>query len=63
MFVVSGLVPNDEDINKVSEVIGKALNVTPNAGIAWNQFGMKLLRTKENDELIAIKNRCTGCIL
>ena len=52
--------PNDEDINKVSRVIGKALNVTPNAGIAWNRFGIKLLRSKENNELMAIKNRYTG---
>ena len=60
MFVVSGLVPNDYDIDKVSGVIGKALNATPNAGIAWNRFGMKLLRTKKSDDLEDIMKRCTG---
>ena len=52
--------PNDYDIDKVSGVIGKALSVTPNAGIAWNRFGMKLLRTKKSDDLEEITKGCTG---
>ena len=60
VLLVSELDLNDEDIIRVSKVIGAAFNEIPNAEVKWKEFGMKLLLKDDDNVLGDIKKVCKG---
>ena len=56
MFVlVSDLQPTTKDINNVSKEISKILYIVPDPDVLWENFGMALLNTDDNNVLAKFK--------